>query len=115
MVSSGTVTVTVNGEQMGADQADHIGYFWTTLYDSTGNRPGLTSGDQVVLYQDGTRLRSLTLRSISGQINADEDTVTGDWRQQLPDRCDSLCSLYRTINDLLQPDGEHGWLGEFSG
>ena len=70
----------------------------------------------MVLYQDGTPLRSLTLRSISGQINADEDTVTGKiGGSSFPIDVTVYVPFIEPSDDLLQPDGEHGWLGEFPG
>jgi uncharacterized repeat protein (TIGR01451 family) len=72
-----TVTITVNSQQMGANLANHLGYFWTTLYDSNGNRPGLGVGDNLVIYHDGVSLSSITLREIDGQINPFDETVTG--------------------------------------
>lgn len=72
-----TVTVAVNGAQMGADLADGVGFFWTTLYDSSGDRPGLGAGDAVAIYADGAQESSVTLRSITGQVDVVNDVVAG--------------------------------------
>jgi len=71
------VTVTVNGTQMGAALSDGNGFFWTTLYDATGNPPDLQAGDQVRLYEDGVQIANATLRSINGQIDLVNDVVSG--------------------------------------
>jgi uncharacterized repeat protein (TIGR01451 family) len=73
-----TVTITVNGVQMGAAHSDGIGFFWTTLYDADGQRPGLGSGDVVAIHHDGMQAASVTLRSISGQLDTLTDIVSGD-------------------------------------
>ena len=72
-----TVTVSVNGVQMGADRADQIGFFWTTLYDTDGNRPGLGTGDTVAIYHDGVLTASVALRSITGVVDYVHDVVSG--------------------------------------
>jgi uncharacterized repeat protein (TIGR01451 family) len=74
-----TVTVEVNGGQMGASLADDVGFFWTTLYDydDDGDRPNLDVGDAVAIYHNGAQAASVTLRSISGQIDVVNDIVTG--------------------------------------
>jgi uncharacterized repeat protein (TIGR01451 family) len=72
-----TVTVSVNGAQMGAARANGIGFFWTTLYDAGGNRPGLGAGDQVRIYRDGVQVADVTLRAISGQIDVVNNVVSG--------------------------------------
>ena len=72
-----TVTVTVNGVQMGASLADDLGFFWTTLYDDTGNRPGLSAGDVVIIYSAGVQQASVTLRDIAGDLDVVNDTVSG--------------------------------------
>jgi uncharacterized repeat protein (TIGR01451 family) len=75
-VSAGdTITVAVNNQQMGAASADAIGFFWTTLYNSAGDRPGLTAGNNVAIYH-GTSA-NVTLRSIDGQVNLLSDIVSG--------------------------------------
>jgi uncharacterized repeat protein (TIGR01451 family) len=73
-----TATVTVDGTQMGAAQADNNGFFWTTLYDADGQRPGLDGGDVVVIYHNGAQAANVTLRSISGQADVVNDRVSGD-------------------------------------
>jgi uncharacterized repeat protein (TIGR01451 family) len=78
IVSAGeTVTVTVNGTQMGADQADENGFFWTTLYDSDGNLPNLAAGDQVDIYSNGALLASADLRDITGEVDVVNDEIDG--------------------------------------
>ena len=78
LVSPGeTVTVTVGGIQMGASQADNLGFFWTTLYDTAGGRPGLAGGHTLEVYQNGVQAANVTLRSISGAIDVLNDAVTG--------------------------------------
>jgi len=72
-----TVTVTVNGEQMGAARADGNGFFWTTLFDSSGDRPNLSGGETVAIYHDGIQVSSVGLLTISGQIDALNDVVSG--------------------------------------
>jgi uncharacterized repeat protein (TIGR01451 family) len=71
-----TITVAVNTLQMGASPADDKGFFWTTLYDSSGHRPGLTAGDVATIYHGGLSA-SVTIRSISGQIDILHDIVSG--------------------------------------
>ncbi|MFZ5808602.1 MAG: hypothetical protein ACOY16_04890 [Chloroflexota bacterium] len=71
------VTITINAEQMGAHQSDHRGYFWTPLYDDTGHNPGLTAGDEVSIFQDGVKLDDLILKQVNGEIDAQNDTVSG--------------------------------------
>ncbi len=79
VVSPGaTVTVTVNGSQMGAALADGVGFFWTTLYNTSGNRPGLGDGDMVAIYEDGVLRDTVTLRSITGSIDVLNETVAGN-------------------------------------
>lgn len=72
-----TVTVSVNGAQMGADRADQIGFFWTTLYGADGNRPGLGAGDMVRIYHDGTLSASVTLRAITATVDVGSNVVSG--------------------------------------
>jgi len=72
-----TVTVTVNGAQMGATHANTLGFFWTTLYDANGNRPGLDDGDVVEIYHEGVLAVSVTLRAITGQVDVVNDVVSG--------------------------------------
>ena len=72
-----TVTVAVNGVQMGAGQADSIGFFWTTLYDTAGNRPRLSAGDAVAIYRDGIEEASVTLRAITGTVDVVNNVVAG--------------------------------------
>jgi uncharacterized repeat protein (TIGR01451 family) len=72
-----TVTVTVGVAQMGAALADGNGFFWTTLYDASGDRPGLSGGDTVTIYHDGDQAASVALRPIAGEINIVDDTVVG--------------------------------------
>ncbi|HET92251.1 MAG TPA: hypothetical protein ENN99_16155, partial [Chloroflexi bacterium] len=72
-----TVTVTVDGIQMGAARADGVGFFWTTLYDGDGNRPGLSGGEVVAIYADGVPVAGTTLRAISGVVDVTADIVTG--------------------------------------
>jgi uncharacterized repeat protein (TIGR01451 family) len=77
-VSSGDViTVAVNGTQRGAASADHIGFFWTTLYNSSGSQVNLATGNQMRIYRNGVSEANVTLRSISGQIDALTDQVSG--------------------------------------
>ena len=72
-----TATVTVDGAQMGAALADGNGFFWTTLYDGNGDRPNLSGGETVAIYSEGAQEASVTLRSISGQIDVVNDVVSG--------------------------------------
>ncbi len=72
-----TVTVTVDGVQMGAAHADGVGFFWTTLYDGNGDRPALSGGELVAIYADGVQVASTTLRAISGVVDVTANTVTG--------------------------------------
>ncbi|MEA3310582.1 MAG: hypothetical protein U9Q70_13895, partial [Chloroflexota bacterium] len=72
-----TATVTVEGAQQGAALADGKGFFWTTLYDGNGDRPNLNGGETVVIYSDGVQEASVTLRSISGQLDVVNDVVSG--------------------------------------
>ncbi len=72
-----TVTVAVNGVQMGAARADDIGFFWTTLYDTAGNRPRLGAGDTVTIYRDGIEETGLMLRAITGTIDVVNNVVAG--------------------------------------
>jgi uncharacterized repeat protein (TIGR01451 family) len=71
-----TVTVTVGGVQMGAALANDIGFFWTTLYDTNGNRPNLSGGTQVRIYTP-TQIANVTLRAITGTIDVVDDVVSG--------------------------------------
>lgn len=73
-----TITITVNGTQMGAALADGAGFFWTTLYNANGNRPTLDNGDIVAIYEGGVLADSVTLRSITGNIDVLNETVTGN-------------------------------------
>ena len=78
MTSAGeTVTVTVDGAQMGAALADDNEFFWTTLYDAGGDRPELAGGEAVAIYRSGALAASVTLRTISGAIDVVNDTVSG--------------------------------------
>jgi uncharacterized repeat protein (TIGR01451 family) len=72
-----TATVTVDGAQMGAAVADGNGFFWTTLYDAGGDRPGLAGGETVAIYHDGTQAANVTVRTIIGNIDVEADTVNG--------------------------------------
>ncbi|MCX8067723.1 MAG: hypothetical protein N3B68_07915, partial [Anaerolineae bacterium] len=72
-----TVTVAVNGVQMGADRADQIGFFWTTLYGPDGNRPDLAEGGTVAIYRNGTQAASVPLWSINGALDYVNDVVSG--------------------------------------
>ncbi len=72
-----TVTVEVDAQQMGASLADDVGFFWTTLFDANGDRPHLIGGEEVAIYHDGVQAASMTLRSISGQIDLANDIVSG--------------------------------------
>jgi uncharacterized repeat protein (TIGR01451 family) len=72
-----TVTVTVDGTQMGAALADGNGFFWTTLYDGNGDRPGLSGGETVAIYHDGVLLDSTNLRTIAGSFDVVTDLVSG--------------------------------------
>jgi len=74
---SETVTVTINGSQMGASLANHRGYFWTTLYDNNGNRPLLNEGDQITIFHNGNQKANLTLKSITGKIDQYHEIVSG--------------------------------------
>ncbi len=77
VISTGeTVTVAVNTTQMGASLADGGGFFWTTLYNSSGDRPGLAMGDDVTIYH-GASSASVTLRAISGQVTPLTNIVSG--------------------------------------
>lgn len=72
-----TVTVAVNGVQMGAARANAIGFFWTTLYDPDGNRPSLEAGDTVAIYRNGVQAASVTLQTIEGTLDHVRDVVSG--------------------------------------
>ncbi|MBC8252789.1 MAG: hypothetical protein H8E35_02015, partial [Ardenticatenia bacterium] len=72
-----TATVIVDGTQMGAARADGNGFFWTTLYDANGDRPNLSGGETVVIYSEGAQEASVTLRSITGQVDSVSNVVSG--------------------------------------
>ena len=72
-----TVTVTVDGVQMGAARADDVGFFWTTLYDGDGNRPGLSGGAMVRVYAEGELLASATLRNVDATLDHVNDLIDG--------------------------------------
>lgn len=78
MVMAGnTVTVTVDGVQMGAARADGNGFFWTTLYKPDGDRPYLDGGETVIIYNDGSEAVNTTLRSVTGEVDPLANTVIG--------------------------------------
>ncbi len=78
MVMGGnTVTVTVDGVQMGAARADGNGFFWTTLYNLDGDRPYLDGGETVVIYNDGSVAVSTTLRTVAAQVDPLANIVRG--------------------------------------
>ena len=103
-----TVTATVNGIQMGAAVADGVGFFWTTLYDSSGDRPGLGIDDVVAIYADGSPQASVTIPGIDGSVDFLAEYVTG----QISDTSFSV-TVYarnRTLTDYwvattLDPSG----------
>jgi uncharacterized repeat protein (TIGR01451 family) len=68
--------VQVNGAQMGADTATALGFFWTTLYDASGDRPDLVAGDVITLTHGATAVGH-TLRAIDAQINPVSNVVSG--------------------------------------
>lgn len=72
-----TVTITVNDVQMGAALADENGFFWTTLYDSGGQLPGLAAGDSLEVYASGVLIDSLILYDLTAEIDAQDETVAG--------------------------------------
>jgi hypothetical protein len=72
-----TVTVTVEGSQMGAAVADDVGFFWTTLYDSNGDLPAMGTGDTVVVYANGVEQANVDLPAIQGTIDTIGDVVSG--------------------------------------
>ncbi|MDF1512550.1 MAG: hypothetical protein P1S60_01950, partial [Anaerolineae bacterium] len=72
-----TVTVTVDGTQMGAAVADNNGFFWTTLYNTAGEKPDLDGGEVVQVYRDGSLQASTTLRVVTATIDVVNDDVTG--------------------------------------
>ena len=65
-----TVTITVDGAQVGAAVADGIGFFWTTLYDDWGDQVDLEGGEALDIYENGILVAATTLRSISGNRRA---------------------------------------------
>lgn len=73
-----TITVTVDGVQMGAALADNVGFFWTLLYDAGGSRHALMSGDTIAIYENGAQQSATTLRAITGQIDVVADVVSGN-------------------------------------
>ena len=72
-----TVTVTVDGVQMGAALADNNGFFWTTLYNGSGHKPDLDGGETIAIYHDGSLLASTTLRAVTASIDVVADDVMG--------------------------------------
>jgi len=78
LVSAGdTVTVTVNGTQVGASLADDVGFFWTTLFDASGDRVDVAPGDAVVVYAEGSVEATVTARAIACDIDLVGNIVTG--------------------------------------
>jgi uncharacterized repeat protein (TIGR01451 family) len=115
-----TVTVTVDGAQMGATLADGNGFFWTTLYDSSGDRPDLGGGEAVVVYHDGVQEASVTLRSITGTIDLVSDVVSGtiggiaspiSVTLYAPGGEPSMTSYSQTVST----DGSGSFVADFSG
>jgi uncharacterized repeat protein (TIGR01451 family) len=74
--ASETVTVTVNGAQMGASPANALGFFWTTLYTANGQRQTFSAGDNVAIRRGATS-NTVTVRSISGTIDPLTNIVSG--------------------------------------
>ncbi|MBN2391292.1 MAG: DUF11 domain-containing protein [Anaerolineae bacterium] len=72
-----TVTVTVDGVQVGAAVADGIGFFWTTLYDDWGDQVDLVGGEALAIYENSILVAATTLRTITAQINPHNEIVTG--------------------------------------
>jgi len=72
-----TVTVTVDGAQMGASRADAVGFFWTPLYALDGNRPALEPGDVVALYVEGSLRHEVTLRAMTAELDVVADEIEG--------------------------------------
>lgn len=76
--AGGTLTVTVDGAQMGAALADGSGFYWTTLLNAAGDRPDLAAGSEVAVYADGAPLIPATpLRAIAGTVDVLNDVVAG--------------------------------------
>ena len=87
-------TVSVNGTQMGAGSVDNAGFFWTTLYDSNGDRPGLHFGDEVKVYLGWDAAGNCyPARQIAGYIDLGKDFVTRAASGNTLHGCDSLCQL----------------------
>lgn len=72
-----TITVTVNGTQMGASRADAVGFFWTPLYVPEGTRPALVAGDVVTIYVEGSPRHEVTLRAVSAALDIVADEIEG--------------------------------------
>ncbi|MBN2148574.1 MAG: DUF11 domain-containing protein, partial [Anaerolineales bacterium] len=74
-----TITRTTGGDAYGAAQADGVGFFWTPLYDSSGNgQPvSLLGNDTLEVYVNGALAETITPMTITGGIDVLADEVKG--------------------------------------
>ncbi|MCP4543630.1 MAG: DUF11 domain-containing protein, partial [Chloroflexi bacterium] len=72
-----TVTRTAGGWSYGAAEADGVGFFWTPLYDNSGQPVGLHGGDTVEIYVNGALATTMTPLTITGEIDVLANQVVG--------------------------------------
>ena len=62
-----TVTRSTGGAAYGAAEADGVGFFWTPLWQSSGQPVNVVAGDTVAIYVNGAISATITPYAIKDQ------------------------------------------------
>jgi uncharacterized repeat protein (TIGR01451 family) len=75
-----TVSRTMGGEAYGAGEADGAGFFWTTLYDGSGNGHlvDIFGGDTLEFYVNGVLVDTMIPITVTGGIDVLANQVNGN-------------------------------------
>lgn len=73
-----TITRTAGGEAYGAAEADGVGFFWSSFWQSNGEPADIVGGDVLEVFVNGVLAATLSPSDITGEVDVLTDRVTGN-------------------------------------